>query len=231
MMLARLSRLACGASGISLPMAEALSALLANGVTPSVPSIGSIGEADLIPLAHIAAVLAGDGEAHWNDTVLPATAALARAGIVVPIWGPKDGLALVSSNAASIGPAALLISDTAGALDASLAAAALSFEAFRGSLAPFDPRIALTPARPLAKPKPPPPSSPSSPAVTYPDPAPPAASKTPSASASSPPSTVPPPQPSPTPATSSNSSSTPATTTPPFTSPTPCPTPISTPPP
>lgn len=147
MMLARLSRLACGASGISLGMAEALSAMLAHGVTPSVPSTGSIGEADLIPLAHIAAILAGEGEAECDGALLPAADALAHAGITVPAWGPKDGLALVSSNAAAIGAAALLVSDTARALDASLAASALSLEGFRGSLAPFDPRAAaLRPA-------------------------------------------------------------------------------------
>ncbi len=146
-MLARVSRLACGAAGISLGMAEALVAMLERGVTPSVPATGSIGEADLVPLAHIAAVLAGEGQAEWGGALLPAADALARAGITVPAWGPKDGLALVSSNAAAAGPAALLVSDTARALEASLAAAALSLEGFRGSLAPFDPRVArLRPA-------------------------------------------------------------------------------------
>jgi len=140
-MLARLSRLATGNSGISLPMAETLAALLNGGVTPLVPGIGSIGEADLIPLAHIAAILAGTGHADYRGTDLPAPEALARAGITVPPFGPKDGLALVSSNAAAVGAAALLAADTARALDATLAAAALSLEAFRGSLAPFDPRV------------------------------------------------------------------------------------------
>ena len=147
MMVARLSRLACGASGISLGMAEALCALLARGVTPAVPATGSIGEADLVPLAHIAAILAGEGHAESEGALLPAAEALARAGIEVPAWGAKDGLALVSSNAAAVGSAALLVADAAVALEASLAAAALSLEGFRGSLAPFDPRAAaLRPA-------------------------------------------------------------------------------------
>ncbi|MDP9096746.1 MAG: aromatic amino acid lyase, partial [Pseudomonadota bacterium] len=145
-MLARLSRLAVGASGISVGMAQALAAMLDRGATPVVPSIGSIGEADLVPLAHIGALLAGDGQAEWNGALLPATEALARAGIPMPEWGLKDGLALVCSNAAAVGQAALLVSDTGRALNAGLAAAALSLEAFRGSLTPFDPRaVALRP--------------------------------------------------------------------------------------
>lgn len=140
-MVARLSRAAVGVSGLSPAMAEAMLALLVRGVTPVVPSIGSIGEADLVPMAHIAAVLAGVGEAEWEGVVRPAGGALAAAGIVVPAWGPKDGLALVSSNAATIGPAALLVADAALVLRAGLAAAALSFEGFRAGLAPFEPRV------------------------------------------------------------------------------------------
>ena len=140
-MLARLSRLAVGVSGVSPAMALALAALLERGVTPVVPAIGSVGEADLVPLAHIAAVLGGAGEAEWGGAVLPARNALMQAGIVVPAWGPKDGLALVSSNAAAIGPAALLVADAALVLRAAAAAAALSCEGFRASLAPFDPRV------------------------------------------------------------------------------------------
>jgi histidine ammonia-lyase len=143
MMLARLSRLACGASGISLPMAEALATMLDRGVTPAVPAIGSIGEADLVPLAHIAAILSGGGTADFRGAQLDAPDALARAGITVPPFGPKDGLALVSSNAGSVGPAALLAADAARALNAALNAAALSLEGFRGSLTPFEPRAVV----------------------------------------------------------------------------------------
>lgn len=140
MMLARLSRLAYGASGMSLAMAEALAAMLDRGITPAVPAIGSIGEADLVPLAHIAAILSGIGTAEIGGVHRDAPDALAQAGITVPPFGPKDGLALLSSNAGSVGPAALLAADAARALDAALSAAALSLEGFRGSLSPFEPR-------------------------------------------------------------------------------------------
>ncbi|GAC1341871.1 MAG: histidine ammonia-lyase [Acetobacteraceae bacterium] len=143
MILARVARIACGASGASLEITQALLAMLERGVTPIVPLTGSLGEADLAPLAHIAAVLAGEGEAERDGTMRPAAAALAEAGIALPAWGPKDGLALVSSSAATVGMAALAVCDAERAFEAALAAAALSLEGFRGSLAPFDPRAAL----------------------------------------------------------------------------------------
>ncbi|MFE0758310.1 histidine ammonia-lyase [Inquilinus sp. NPDC058860] len=144
---ARLAGLCCGRSGASRAVAEALAALLNQGVHPVVPMTGSVGEADLPPLSHIALVLLGRGEAEFQGEILPAAEALARAGIAPPEFGLKDGLALVSANAASVGAGALVVEDAAQALRAMLAAAALSFEGFRAGVAPLDPRAAaLRPA-------------------------------------------------------------------------------------
>ena len=140
MIVARVSRMACGCSGVSLAMAEALLALVQRAVTPVVAMTGSVGEADLAPLAQIGAVLAGEGEAEFEGAVLPAAEALARAGVGRPVFAAKDGLALVSSNAASVGIGALVVRDAGVALQAALAAVALSIEGFRGSVAPFDAR-------------------------------------------------------------------------------------------
>ena len=60
-MLARLAGFAVGCSGVSPGTADALLALLNAGVHPAMPLEGSVGEADLAPLAHIAEVLAGGG--------------------------------------------------------------------------------------------------------------------------------------------------------------------------
>jgi histidine ammonia-lyase len=147
MMAARLAGLAEGRSGASPAITAALLAMLNRAVHPVVPMVGSVGEADLPPLAHIACVLAGEGEAEFAGELLPAAEALARAGISPPAFGPKDGLALVSSNAASVGVAALVLADARCTLHASLAAAGLSFEGFRASLDPLDPRgAAIRPA-------------------------------------------------------------------------------------
>ena len=146
-MAARAAGLGLGRSGASPAILAALIALLNQGVHPVIKLIGSVGEADLPILAPVASVLGGEGEAELEGAVLPAAAALARAGIAAPAFGPKDGLALVSSNAGAVGMAALVAADAARALEAALGAAALSLEGFRGSLWPFDPRAAgLRPA-------------------------------------------------------------------------------------
>jgi histidine ammonia-lyase len=110
----RLAGLAQGRSGISPATAEALLALLNSGVEPEVPLLGSLGESDLAPLAHLSLALS------------------------VPLTG-KDGLALVSANAASVGLGALLVAQVQQVLQAVLAALALSCEGYRANLSPFQP--------------------------------------------------------------------------------------------
>lgn len=111
---ARLAGLAQGRSGISPAAAEALLALLNSGAEPEVPLLGSLGESDLAPLAHLSLAL------------------------TVPLTG-KDGLALVSANAASVGLGALLVAEAQQVLQAVLAALALSCEGYRANLSPFQP--------------------------------------------------------------------------------------------
>ncbi|MEP7276247.1 MAG: aromatic amino acid ammonia-lyase [Betaproteobacteria bacterium] len=140
MMFARIAGLAQGGSGISLEALDALIAMLNRGVHPRVPRFGSIGVADLPQLSHLALPLIGEGEAEFGGTVLPGAQALARAGLVPVNLGAKDGLALISANAATVGRAALVVADALQLADAWLAAIALSFEGFRANLSPLDPR-------------------------------------------------------------------------------------------
>ena len=82
MMLIRANVLAKGFSGIRPVVAERLCDLLNRGVTPVVPSQGSVGASgDLAPLAHMALVLIGEGEAEFEGERLPGGEALRRAGI------------------------------------------------------------------------------------------------------------------------------------------------------
>ncbi len=140
-MTARLAGFAAGCSGVSPGAAEALLALLNARVHPAMPLIGSVGEGDLAPLAHVAEVVAGGGFVLAGDgpEIAPAAGALARAGLAPPRLGAKDGLALVSSNAASVGIGALAVADAGQALAALTTAATLSLEAFRGNVAPLLP--------------------------------------------------------------------------------------------
>jgi histidine ammonia-lyase len=139
--LVRANGLAHGGSGARPEVADALLALLEHGVHPIVPSIGSIGAGDICVLAHIALVLIGEGEAELHGKLMPGAQALAAVGLEPLDLAPKDGLAVISSNAVSVACAALALVDGRTALEAAHAAAALSLEGFRASLSPLDDRV------------------------------------------------------------------------------------------
>ena len=148
MLAARIAGMAAGGSGVSPHVLDALVALLDAGVHPIVPRVGSIGAADLPQLAHLALPLIGEGRAEYRGEVLPGAAALARAGLAPVTLGSKDGLALVSANAASVGRAALVLHDTRELLSRWLVAIGLSFEGFRANLSPLDARAVAARAAP-----------------------------------------------------------------------------------
>ena len=109
---------------------------------PVVPRRGSVGSSgDLAPLAHLALVLIGEGEAFWQGERMPGGDALRRAGLEPVVLAEKEGLALINGThlMASCGGLALL--EARRVLEAAIVAAALSLEAFMGSTAPFDDRI------------------------------------------------------------------------------------------
>ncbi len=93
MMLIRANVLAKGFSGIRPVVAERLCDLLNHGVTPVVPSQGSVGASgDLAPLAHIALVLIGEGEADFEGLCMPGAGALRRAGLEPIVLASKEGI-------------------------------------------------------------------------------------------------------------------------------------------
>ena len=140
-MFARVAGMAAGGSGVSPGVFDALVALLNRDVVPVVPRAGSIGVADLPQLSHLALPLLGEGEAEFAGERLPGAEALRRAGLEPLALDAKDGLALISANAATVGRAALILHDLDRLLAAWLAAIALSFEGFRANVSPLDERV------------------------------------------------------------------------------------------
>ena len=135
--------LAQGASGVRWEVIVRLLAAIEHGLLPVIPGQGSVGASgDLAPLAHLSAALfLGVGDISVGDAVLPAGAALARAGLSPLQLGPKEGLALLNGTQVST---ALAISGLFAAerlLQSALVTGALSTDAARGSDGPFDPRI------------------------------------------------------------------------------------------
>lgn len=141
-MLLRTNALARGYSGIRLEVLERLLDLLNLGITPVIPEQGSVGASgDLAPLAHMAIVLIGEGEAFVDGRRMPAKEALAARGLSPLVLAAKEGLALINGTPIStaIGAAAFVRARRA----ASLAdiACGLTLEALKGSLRPFDARV------------------------------------------------------------------------------------------
>jgi histidine ammonia-lyase len=131
-----------GRSGVRVEVVELLLALLERGVTPVVPSRGSVGSSgDLAPLAHLALVLIGEGEATYAGERLPGSDALARAGLQPVVLGAKEGLALINGTHLMASAGGLAVRAAQRVLDAAIVAVALSLEAFKGSTTPFDPRL------------------------------------------------------------------------------------------
>jgi len=107
-MLARANTLARGFSGIREELIELLVAALNRGLFPEIPSEGSVGASgDLVPLAHMANLLVGNGHARFNGERLPASEALQRAGLAPATLRCKEGLALVNGTSVMTGLAAL----------------------------------------------------------------------------------------------------------------------------
>ncbi len=163
----RANVLAKGFSGIRVDTLDALIALLNAAVHPLVPSRGSVGASgDLAPLAHLALVLIGEGEVLDQDDeerkgrkerkadqdslrasralrsrVIPGAEALRRAGLQPVRLGPKEGLALINGTQPSTAVLALALAAADQVARAADIAAALSIDALRGSIHPFEARI------------------------------------------------------------------------------------------
>lgn len=146
-MAVRLNQLGAGGGGASDGLLDALAAALRAGVVPVVRDVGSLGTGDLPELAAIGLALLGEGDAWVQGRPVRARGALRRAGIEPLVPGPRDAMALLSSNAVTIGRAALAAVRARRLAEASLPVAALSFEAIDADQAVLDARVHA--ARPI----------------------------------------------------------------------------------
>ncbi len=142
MMLIRANALAKGHSGIRAEVLALLLTMLERGVHPIIPEQGSLGASgDLAPLAHVALVMIGLGEAEHGGERLPGAEALRRAGLQPVELVEKEGLALTNGTALMAALGALHVIGAENAAKAADIAGALSLEALHGTLDAFDARI------------------------------------------------------------------------------------------
>lgn len=110
LLLLRIQALAKGYSGVTQGLLDLLIQMLNLGVHPVIPSQGSVGASgDLAPLAHMAAVVVGEGEAHWKGRRVAGGEALKQAGLKPVVLQPKEALALVNGTQLMTGIAALTL--------------------------------------------------------------------------------------------------------------------------
>ncbi len=142
-MTARLAHLVAGGAGVRVEVADAIAALLNADVVPLVRDRGSVGAADLVQNAAVAAVLVGEGLVLTGDgAVVPGAEALAAAGLDPLEPAAHEALSLINTNAFAIASAAVLAGRLETLADAADLAVALSLEAagaYRpsGGLGPF----------------------------------------------------------------------------------------------
>ena len=142
MMALKLLSLGRGASGVRWALLELLGDCLKRDVTPVVPAQGSVGASgDLAPLAHMTAVLIGEGLAEVDGAILPGAQALAARGLSPIALGPKEGLAFINGTQFSTAYALAGLFEAWRCAEAALVAGALSTDAIMGSDAPLDPAI------------------------------------------------------------------------------------------
>ncbi len=142
MLLLRAQTLALGHSGVRRLIIDRLIEMLARGVSPRIPSQGSVGASgDLAPLAHLALTLTGEGEARLGGELMPSRVALERAGIEPVELQAKEGLALINGTQYMTSSGALSLADAAQLASVADVAGAMSLEALKGSEHPFEDRL------------------------------------------------------------------------------------------
>jgi histidine ammonia-lyase len=138
----RANALAVGNSGIRPEVVHLLLSMLNADILPVIPEKGSLGASgDLAPLAHMALPLIGLGEVLYRDEKMDARAALDLAGLKPVALGAKEGLALINGTQVMTAVGALALHKAWDLYRSLCLASALSFQALKGIVEAFDPRV------------------------------------------------------------------------------------------
>ncbi|MGH9668789.1 MAG: histidine ammonia-lyase, partial [Terriglobales bacterium] len=142
LMLLRANSLAKGHSGVRPAVIETLCQMLNRGVHPAVPSQGSVGASgDLAPLAHMALVMIGEGEAFFGGRRLPGSEALKQARIKPLKLEAKEAISIINGTQGMLAVGALALLAAEMLADSADVIGAMSLDALRGTDVAFDPRI------------------------------------------------------------------------------------------
>jgi histidine ammonia-lyase len=141
-MVLRANMIAKGYSAVRLIILETLVEMLNRNVVPVVYQRGSLGTSgDLVPLAHIAAVMMGEGEAFYEGKRMRGKKAMEKAGIPLQKFSLRDGLGLINGTSLSTGMGGLAIADGFRLFKNALLASAMTLDGLQSPHEPFDPKI------------------------------------------------------------------------------------------
>ena len=143
MMLLRANSLAKGNSGVRAITIDTICEMLNRGVTPRVPSQGSVGASgDLAPLAHLALAMIGEGECFDEKGERIASAeALKHAQIKPLVLGAKEAVSLINGTQAMLAIGALMLLEAETLVDTADVIGAMACDALKGTNVAFDERI------------------------------------------------------------------------------------------
>lgn len=141
-MLGRINVHAHGNSGSRLEITQTFVDMLNKGVTPFVCQKGSVGASgDLAPMSQIALLLMGEGKAYYNGELLDGKVAMEKAGIPIPGLKARDGLAAINGSNVLTAMSAIMLYDANNWLKQAEIAAAMSLEALKANMRPYDIRL------------------------------------------------------------------------------------------
>ena len=142
MMLLRVNSLIKGYSGIRYETLQILIDFLNKGITPFVPSQGSVGASgDLAPLAHIAMAMLGEGKVYHKGTLKSAKSAMDEEHVHHFIPAQKEGLALLNGTQMMTSLLSNVLIRAYRLFEWTLISAASTLDALKASTSPFDKRI------------------------------------------------------------------------------------------
>jgi histidine ammonia-lyase len=141
-MLLRANVHANGYSGCRPEITETLVAMLNAGVTPVVCQKGSVGACgDLAPMSQIALLMMAEGEAFYQGSRMSGAKALEAGGIPAPGLEVRDGLATINGSNLINGIGCLTVWDVERFIKQAEIACAMSLEALRANMKPYDARV------------------------------------------------------------------------------------------
>ncbi len=143
MMLLRANSLSKGYSGVRAAIIDKLCEMLNRGVTPMVPSQGSVGASgDLAPLAHLALALIGEGECLDDKSArIPSAEGLRRAEVKPLVLEAKEAVSLINGTQGMLGVGILALLAAETLVDTADVIGAMTLDALRGTDVAFDARI------------------------------------------------------------------------------------------